>query len=129
MTDIDHRQQRGRLSKFGLIAVLMMGSTSNSLPQPFFLTQPHRCLRIPSIHALSLMEREVIMRGGDAVIHALRAPETLQAFATRHERLGVEVADGYARATGKVGVAMTGTGPGRHSDRRRPDNLGRPRGG
>ncbi len=75
------------------------------------------------------------MRGGDAVIHALekegvsyitgfqggglnalwpalRASETLQAFATRHERLGVEVADGYARATGKVGVAMTGTGPG-----------------
>ena len=26
--------------------------------------------------------------------------------------LGVEIADGYARATGTVGVAMTGTGPG-----------------
>ena len=75
------------------------------------------------------------MRGGDAVIRALekegvsyitgfaggglnqlwpalRASETITAFATRHERLGVEVADGYARATGKVGVAMTGTGPG-----------------
>ena len=25
---------------------------------------------------------------------------------------GVEIADGYARATGKVGVALTGTGPG-----------------
>ena len=33
-------------------------------------------------------------------------------FASRHERLGVEIADGYARATGQVGVAMTGTGPG-----------------
>jgi acetolactate synthase I/II/III large subunit len=75
------------------------------------------------------------MRGGDAVIRALekegvshitgfsggglaplwpalRESATITAFATRHERLGVEVADGYARATGKVGVAMTGTGPG-----------------
>ena len=75
------------------------------------------------------------MRGGDAVIHALekegvrhisgvsgggllplwpalRASETIRAFTTRHERLGVEIADGYARATGNVGVAMTGTGPG-----------------
>jgi acetolactate synthase I/II/III large subunit len=75
------------------------------------------------------------MRGGDAVIHALekegisyitgfsggglaplwpalRESQTITAFATRHERLGVEVADGYARATGRVGVAMTGTGPG-----------------
>jgi thiamine pyrophosphate-dependent acetolactate synthase large subunit-like protein len=75
------------------------------------------------------------MRGGDAVIHALekegvsyisgfsggglnplwpalRASETIRVFAARHERLGVEIADGYARATGKVGVAMTGTGPG-----------------
>ena len=75
------------------------------------------------------------MRGGDAVIQALekegvnyitgfsgggltplwpalRASETILAFSTRHERLGVDIADGYARATGKVGVAMTGTVPG-----------------
>ena len=75
------------------------------------------------------------MRGGDAVIKALekegvryitgfsggglaplwpalRESPTIKAFATRHERLGVEVADGYARATGQIGVAMTGTGPG-----------------
>ena len=75
------------------------------------------------------------MRGGDAVVHALekegvsyisgfsggglnplwpalRASETIRVFSARHERLGVEIADGYARATGKVGVAMTGTGPG-----------------
>ncbi|MFQ6030049.1 MAG: thiamine pyrophosphate-binding protein, partial [Dehalococcoidia bacterium] len=75
------------------------------------------------------------MRGGEAVIQALekegvnyisgfaggglaplwpslRDSGSIQAFATRHERLGVEVADGYARATGQVGVAMTGTGPG-----------------
>jgi len=75
------------------------------------------------------------MRGAEAVIHALekegiryitgfaggglaplwepmRASESIQVFAARHERLGVEIADGYARATGTVGVAMTGTGPG-----------------
>ena len=75
------------------------------------------------------------MRGGDAVIRALekegveyisgfsggglaplwaalRTSESVRAFSTRHERLGVEIADGYARATGRVGVAMTGTGPG-----------------
>ncbi len=75
------------------------------------------------------------MRGGDAVIHALekegveyisgfagggetplwpalRASQSITVFSARHERLGVEIADGYARATGKVGVALTGTGPG-----------------
>ena len=75
------------------------------------------------------------MRGGDAVIHALekegvqyitgfagggetplwpalRLSQSIQVFSSRHERLGVEIADGYARATGKVGVALTGTGPG-----------------
>ena len=75
------------------------------------------------------------MRGAEAVIRALeqegvkyiagfsggglaplweplRNSNSLQVFATRHERLGVEIADGYARATGTVGVAMTGTGPG-----------------
>ena len=63
------------------------------------------------------------MRAGDAVVHALekegiryitgfsggglaplwpalRDSSTITAFATRHERLGVEVADGYSRATG-----------------------------
>ena len=75
------------------------------------------------------------MRGGDAVIRALekegveyisgfsggglaplwpalRTSRSVKAFSTRHERQGVEIADGYARATGRVGVAMTGTGPG-----------------
>ena len=75
------------------------------------------------------------MRGADAVVIALekegveyiagfqggglnplwtglRNSETIKVFVARNERLGVEIADGYARATGKVGVAMTGTGPG-----------------
>jgi acetolactate synthase-1/2/3 large subunit len=75
------------------------------------------------------------MRGADAVVRALekegvtyisgfagggltplwgplRTSDSIRVFAARHERLGVEIADGYARATGRVGVAMTGTGPG-----------------
>jgi acetolactate synthase-1/2/3 large subunit len=75
------------------------------------------------------------MRGAEAVIRALekegvkyitgfsggglaplweplRNSATIRPFSARHERLGVEIADGYARATGQVGVAMTGTGPG-----------------
>ena len=75
------------------------------------------------------------MRGGDAVVKALElegvkyisgfsggglAPlwpalrqfSSITAFATRHEQHGVVIADGYARASGNVGVAMTGTGPG-----------------
>ena len=75
------------------------------------------------------------MRGGDAVIRllekegvkyisgfsgggleplwpALRASQQITAFSARNERQGVEIADGYARATGEVGVAFTGTGPG-----------------
>ena len=75
------------------------------------------------------------MRGGDALVQALekegveyisgfagggevplwpglRASTSIKVFSARHERMGVEIADGYARATGKVGVALTGTGPG-----------------
>ena len=75
------------------------------------------------------------MRGGDAVVHALekegveyisgfagggeqplwpalRQSPAIKVFSARHERQGVEIADGYARATGKVGVALCGTGPG-----------------
>jgi acetolactate synthase I/II/III large subunit len=50
--------------------------------------------------------------GGLAPLWEPLRTSSIQAFSTRHERLGVEIADGYARATGTVGVAMTGTGPG-----------------
>ncbi len=74
------------------------------------------------------------MHGGDAVVRALEQEgveyisgfsggglpplwpalrtSSITAFSARHERQGVEIADGYARATGKVGVAMCSTGPG-----------------
>ena len=71
------------------------------------------------------------MRGAEAVIRALekegvkyiagfsggglnplweplRTSESIKVFATRHERLGVEIADGYARACGKPAYLIDG---------------------
>src|SRR2546427_4974410 len=86
-------------------------------------------------YSCELLEGRETMRGAEAVVRALeqegvkyiagfsggglaplweplRIAATIRAFSSRPERLGVEIADGYARATGTVGVAMTGTGPG-----------------
>lgn len=76
-----------------------------------------------------------IMTGGDAVYHALKAASVscvfgipsqhnlglydalcrhgdIRVVGTRHEQGAVHAADGYARATGKLGVAIVSTGPG-----------------
>lgn len=76
-----------------------------------------------------------IMTGGDAVYHALKAANVscvfgipsqhnlglydalcrhgdIRVVGTRHEQGAVHAADGYARATGKLGVAIVSTGPG-----------------
>ncbi|CAB3785599.1 putative 2-ketoarginine decarboxylase AruI [Paraburkholderia caffeinitolerans] len=75
------------------------------------------------------------MTGGDAVYHALKAANVscvfgipsqhnlglydalcrhgdIRVIGTRHEQGAVHAADGYARATGKLGVAIVSTGPG-----------------
>jgi len=75
------------------------------------------------------------MTGGEAVVHALKALGVEHVFgivsvhnlpiydaimrmggittvSVRHEQGAVHMADGYARATGKLGVAITSTGPG-----------------
>ncbi len=43
---------------------------------------------------------------------ALAASEHIEVVACRHEQFAVHAADGYARATGRLGVALTSTGPG-----------------
>lgn len=43
---------------------------------------------------------------------ALDASERIEVVACRHEQFAVHAADGYARATGRLGVALTSTGPG-----------------
>jgi acetolactate synthase-1/2/3 large subunit len=75
------------------------------------------------------------MTGGEAVVAALRAAGVRRVFgivsvhnlpiydalardgaiaavSVRHEQAAVHAADGYARATGELGVAITSTGPG-----------------
>ncbi len=52
---------------------------------------------------------------GGAVLHiydAFYKQETMQHILVRHEQAAVHAADGYARATGDVGVALVTSGPG-----------------
>lgn len=46
------------------------------------------------------------------IYRAVAASESVEMVACRHEQFAVHAADGYARATGNLGVAMTSTGPG-----------------
>ncbi|MBA4214285.1 MAG: acetolactate synthase 3 large subunit, partial [Polaromonas sp.] len=52
---------------------------------------------------------------GGAVLYiydALYKQDTMQHVLVRHEQAAVHAADGYARATGDVGVALVTSGPG-----------------
>jgi acetolactate synthase-1/2/3 large subunit len=46
------------------------------------------------------------------IVDAMLRSERIEWVPTRHEQGAVHAADGYARATGRVGVAVTSTGPG-----------------
>ena len=56
------------------------------------------CFGLPGVHNLALWE-------------ALRDSQ-IRLVGVRHEQAAAYAADGYARATGKLGVALTTTGPG-----------------
>ena len=52
---------------------------------------------------------------GGAVLHiydAFYKQDTIQHVLVRHEQAAVHAAEGYARATGQVGVALVTSGPG-----------------
>src|SRR5690606_15178966 len=52
---------------------------------------------------------------GGAVLHiydAFYKQDSIQHILVRHEQAAVHAADGYARATGEVGVALVTSGPG-----------------
>ncbi|MDO8376317.1 MAG: acetolactate synthase 3 catalytic subunit [Aquabacterium sp.] len=82
----------------------------------------------PSAHAPELNGSEILVRclqaenvkymwgyPGGAVLYiydALYKQETIQHVLVRHEQAAVHAADGYARATGEVGVALVTSGPG-----------------
>ena len=56
------------------------------------------CFGLPGVHNLALWD-------------ALRE-SSIRLIGVRHEQAAAYAADGYARATGKLGVALTTTGPG-----------------
>lgn len=59
--------------------------------------------------------RQIFGYPGGAVLHiydALFQQDSIQHILTRHEQAAVHAADGYARATGEVGVALVTSGPG-----------------
>ena len=58
---------------------------------------------------------------GGAVLYiydALYKQQTIEHVLVRHEQAAVHAADGYARATGEVGVALVTSGPGATPDPR-----------
>ena len=79
-------------------------------------------------HAQELMGAEILVKAlqaenvkyiwgypGGSVLYiydALYKQETMQHVLVRHEQAAVHAADGYARATGDVGVALVTSGPG-----------------
>ena len=79
-------------------------------------------------HSEELMGSEIMVRAlqaeqvkfiwgypGGAVLYiydALYKQDTIQHVLVRHEQGAVHAADGYARATGEVGVALVTSGPG-----------------
>jgi acetolactate synthase-1/2/3 large subunit len=46
------------------------------------------------------------------IVDAINRSETIRMIPVRHEQGAVHCADGYARASGRLGVAITSTGPG-----------------
>jgi acetolactate synthase-1/2/3 large subunit len=71
--------------------------------------------------AVSANSNSQDLRGAEILVKSLQAenvkyiwgyPDTIQHVLVRHEQAAVHAADGYARATGDVGVALVTSGPG-----------------
>ena len=53
------------------------------------------------------------------IFDAINRDGKIRIINCRHEMAATHAADGYARATGKIGVAIASTGPGHHQYRYR----------
>ena len=96
---------------------------ANGLAQPASPTHP-----LPNPHPAELNGSEILVRclqaegvkylwgyPGGAVLYiydALYKQDSIEHVLVRHEQAAVHAADGYARATGEVGVALVTSGPG-----------------
>ena len=54
------------------------------------------------------------------IYDALFNQNAIRHILVRHEQAAVHAAEGYARSTGRVGVVLVTSGPGRHQRRHRP---------
>src|SRR5262249_19709126 len=67
-----------------------------------------RCLELEGVEYVFGHPGGAILPIYDAVYHSKKVRHVL----VRHEQAGAHMAEGYARATGKVGVCMATSGPG-----------------
>ena len=84
------------------------GTTAKHLEGAERLRNPVRCLQAEGV-------KYVWGYPGGAVLYiydALYTQDTIEHVLVRHEQAAVHAADGYARATGDVGVALVTSGPG-----------------
>lgn len=86
-------------------------ATSNSAPQPAMLMGAEiliKCLEAEGV-------KQIWGYPGGAVLYlydALYKQDAIKHILVRHEQAAVHAADGFARATGEVGVAFVTSGPG-----------------
>ena len=82
-----------------------------------------RCLEAEGVEVMFGIPGGAIMPTYDAMAHG----STVRHVLARHEQGAGHMAEGYARASGKVGVAIATSGPRRHeprhADRGRLDGL------
>ncbi len=85
--------------------------------------QTHQTLGVPELRGAEILIKALQAENvkyvwgypGGAVLHiydAFYKQDTIQHVLVRHEQAAVHAADGYARATGDVGVALVTSGPG-----------------
>jgi acetolactate synthase I/II/III large subunit len=95
------------------IASVVSSTTSTAIPSQ----------ALPELRGAEILVKTLQAEGvkyvwgypGGAVLHiydAFYKQETMQHILVRHEQAAVHAADGYARATGDVGVALVTSGPG-----------------
>jgi acetolactate synthase I/II/III large subunit len=97
-------------------AAAATSGSAAAIPSPNSLGLPELRGAEVLCHALALEGVKFVWGyPGGAVLHiydALYKQQSMQHILVRHEQAAVHAADGYARATGDVGVALVTSGPG-----------------
>src|SRR6185437_14348914 len=112
-------QHPGGVSRMGMSKGATMGANATSMPSATAPSAaPVASTRIAAYGLVSYLERlgvEVVfgLCGHTiiAMLDALRG-STIRYVSVRHEQVATHAADGYARASGKPGVALLHLGPG-----------------